>query len=343
MRLFRLFRRRRARPKPVVFKREWQANPNFPGQNVAADARRRRLILDCEMAAVFGLIIYLSVFSPLFALTDIKVEASPALMAKGVSKAVDQFMSRSSLGLIPHANYLLLKPSMLIRSIENDMRDITAFEQITVAKHFPNELNIKLVERQARYLWRSQAGSFGLDDHGQIVSHFNDASANPEGLIVINDDNNIPVQVGARIIKDSTIKYLTDFILGIFEQNLTYDSISIPTITCPTPRVTEPVEEESDDRGDSTNLNSPLNSNSNPSIINTNDSAEVVECDRPSLILNGLDFIVNTTDGWQIRFLANQDTGSQLNKLKQFLQDSSRDPKSLSYIDLRFGERIYFK
>jgi cell division septal protein FtsQ len=52
---------------------------------------------------------------------------------------------------------------------------------------------------------------------------------------------------------------------------------------------------------------------------------------------------VQTTDGYYILFDIRQDVASQTNNLKLLLQDKIKDPKNLQYIDLRFGERIFYK
>ena len=219
------------------------------------------------------------------------------------------------------------------------MKDITSFERIVVAKHFPNGLTVNLTERAARYVWLSDRGSFGLDDQGQIVSHFNDASIRPEGLSTINDENNLPIEIGARVIKEETVKSISDFIKGLFEQNISFESISVPAISCPRTTVTNQNENDSIDGGVVINANASVNTNVNSELPQPLET----DCDIPSLVASGQDFRVNTSDGWQIRFLANGDTSNQLTKLKRFLQDGSTDPKTLSYIDLRFGERIYYQ
>ena len=263
MRFPNLVRRRRPKPKSVVLKREWRANPGFPGHQDVSQNDRRRLILYLEMAASFSLVIYLTVFSPLFEINNIQIEASQSLLAKGADASVNQFLDQSTLGLIPHANYLLLKPSALINSVEQSMKDITSFERIVVAKHFPNGLTVNLTERAARYVWLSDRGSFGLDDQGQIVSHFNDASIRPEGLSTINDENNLPIEIGARVIKEETVKSISDFIKGLFEQNISFESISVPAISCPRTTVTNQNENDSIDGGVVINANASVNTNVN--------------------------------------------------------------------------------
>lgn len=340
MRLFGPIRRRRPKPKPIVLQRDWPANPGFPGHLDVEKHNRRRLILYFEMTAVFGLIIYLSVFSPLFLITDVQIEASPSLLAKGAGESVNQFMGRSAWGIVPHANYLWLKPSTLIQSIERSMKDITSFDRIVITKHFPSGLTVTLTERSARYVWLSDRGSFGLDDQGIIVSHFNDASTNPDNLRVITDDNNIPVVIGHRVLQAETITALTDFISGLLLQNINIESIVVPALTCPKPINSNLNTNGSDDRGDSVNNNLTANHNINSIAFEADLSSN---CDTSSLVVSSQDFRIDTSDGWQILFLANADTSTQLNKLKRFLQDGSTALKTLSYVDLRFGERIYFK
>ncbi len=52
---------------------------------------------------------------------------------------------------------------------------------------------------------------------------------------------------------------------------------------------------------------------------------------------------VATDDGYDILFDPASDVDGQLNRLTAVLKDQIRDPSTLEYIDLRFGNRVYFK
>jgi cell division septal protein FtsQ len=50
-----------------------------------------------------------------------------------------------------------------------------------------------------------------------------------------------------------------------------------------------------------------------------------------------------TTEGWQIKFSIDADLNSQLDNLMLLLQEKIKNPRDLDYIDLRFGERVFYR
>ncbi|OGY44452.1 MAG: hypothetical protein A2729_02200 [Candidatus Buchananbacteria bacterium RIFCSPHIGHO2_01_FULL_39_14] len=50
-----------------------------------------------------------------------------------------------------------------------------------------------------------------------------------------------------------------------------------------------------------------------------------------------------TRDGWQAKFLTNDNPKNQIHLLTRILLEKVKDPKKLQYIDLRLGEKVFLK
>lgn len=59
--------------------------------------------------------------------------------------------------------------------------------------------------------------------------------------------------------------------------------------------------------------------------------------------LKGTDLIAITNQGWEIRFNSNDSYLSQVKLLFLVLKDKVKDRSGLEYIDLRFGDKIYYQ
>ncbi len=59
--------------------------------------------------------------------------------------------------------------------------------------------------------------------------------------------------------------------------------------------------------------------------------------------LKGTDLIAITNQGWEIRFNVNDSYLSQIKLLFLVLKDKVKDRSNLEYIDLRFGDKIYYQ
>ena len=60
-------------------------------------------------------------------------------------------------------------------------------------------------------------------------------------------------------------------------------------------------------------------------------------------MLTSREIRVTTTENWQIYLNVRQDLLQQVNNLKLVLQTKVKDRQNLQYIDLRFGDRVFYK
>lgn len=53
--------------------------------------------------------------------------------------------------------------------------------------------------------------------------------------------------------------------------------------------------------------------------------------------------ILQTSEGWQAKFRVSDDPDLQVSRLLLVLKNKIKDPSTIDYVDLRFGEKIFFK
>jgi cell division septal protein FtsQ len=76
----------------------------------------------------------------------------------------------------------------------------------TVSKYWPNRISVKITLKQPSLGWTSGNQSFLLDRDGTVIGAFPTGQALP----VVQDNSNLPVQLGQRVVSSQFVGFTTD-------------------------------------------------------------------------------------------------------------------------------------
>ncbi|MFH0852888.1 MAG: hypothetical protein V1853_00580 [bacterium] len=328
----RLFRSRRKRlsakiPNNTVIQR----NPLFPGQVEKGRVLGKYRFFLIEVITVFVLLAYIILYSPLYILSEVNIKTSELSRLDNIDVNIQSLLSQKYLGIFPKDNYFLLRPNSFAQSIKDKFSNQVVIEKLLISKIFPNTLNIDIQERATSFLWKNSTTTFGLDNQGYLAMIISEQDPYQDLILFLNS-NKINEQIGQLIISPDSLSKAVDFISRLEPLGLIYDYVNIPEFEClakSPPEIPQKANEDQEQEIDS-------NTNINTDLIDQNN------CNNETLVLYAREFQVYIDKGWYIYFSI-EDLDNQIYKLETTLQDSDIDTDGLSYIDLRFGERVYYK
>jgi len=339
MRFFKKNKSRIVRRKPV--KAVINKNPLFPSHNEKGTVAWKSRAFLIEMFIVIGLFAYILIYSSLFNISNVKISVNELSRLDDIEQNIQSLLDQNNLFIFPSDNYLLLRPGSFAKSITDKFENQVVIEKIFITKEFPNTLNIDIQERTTSYLWSNSFDQYGLDNQGYLVNKINEEQELQ--LTSFLNNNDIDEQVGQQVINQNSLSKAVEFNSRIESLGLTGEYINIPEYECLSgvPQPVLPKEPEIGEDDDleviNLNLNATLDTNTSTNLSINNEN-----CNKVNLVLNAREFQIFTTAGWYIYFSID-DVDNQIFKLEATLKDSGIDADRLSYIDLRFGERVYLK
>lgn len=329
-------RRRLARPQPISGQNR---NPYFPGTGEQGRAAWRYRAYLIEVGLAFFLIAYILFFSRLFNLVNVTAFTNDLPDAQLQAAVTDIFRTSRMLKIFSSQNYLTLRPDWLSNKIAQAYRETKTFERIQVTKVFPNTVQIKVSEQGVAYLWRIGNELYGLNNAGALIQHFQPDQTAP-ALITFSDQNALPQNLGSsRIVNQAVLAAGAAMHEALGQLQLTEKTIDIPIVSCAQPVLIEPAA-LSNANG---NINSnQTNSSVNRGVLNANVTPAQPDCDLDALVYDNRELHAVLENGTEILFVTDS-IDSQIEKLRRVIQDAKIDLTSLSYVDIRFGERVYYK
>ncbi len=334
------FRRRRRR-LPESRETLSRRNPYFPGGAEQGRARFRYRLYLLELTGVFVLLAYLILYSPLFRIREVQVYAGEFSASTLAARVNDLVQRRRTLGIFPVGNYLLLRPSWLSREIQIAYQDSISFKTIRVTKVFPNIIHVTVEERGPSFLWKQGNDIFGVDEEGTAIRKYGPEEEIPNLVQLIND-NEQELTLGSVLVRSDIPQLLEQIKNSVESIGYSVSAIHIPTFSC-LERTPTPIEENAealDSPRTNTNVSGYLE-NANKTSADSNTGIEST-CSIQALVQEAQELHVELTDAAKILLVPNE-LDAQLEKLRRAVQDAKLDLKRLSYVDLRFGERVYYK
>jgi cell division protein ZapA (FtsZ GTPase activity inhibitor) len=316
-------------------------NPYFPGGAEQGRELSRYRIFLSEVAVAVLLLLYLLLYSPLFQLDEIRAQGGSISESSLSDTAGEILKSHRTLGILPTGNYLFLRPSWLSQKIQKAYEQDVAFDSIRITKVFPNIIEIETHERGVVLLWEQDAALFGLDDRGVPIRKYTDEDELPSVARLVND-NAQEISLGQSVIRSDITSLIGAITTGLTAMGQNVESIHIPEFSCPNHPV-NPENEATNSSRTNTNVSVVIeNANVTATNINTAPDQAPVDCYVINLVFDARELHVKIQDGASILFVADN-LDQQLEKLKRAIQDAKLDLKRLSYVDVRFGERVYYK
>lgn len=319
------------------------ANPFFgPGPRERGGRWAALLVL----IGILTGIIY-SAITPRYRVTAVKVEGTVKLNAPSIEQFVNQQLDHGLLGVAWRRVTYLTPTKRIEQNLRREIERLVSLESLAIERQGTNALLVTVKERTPSILWKSTfGGTYIVDDRGVLIERL--AEGVPPTLVAITDSNKLAATVGTLVIRPQYLVSLKTIRDRLIEMRLAPNAFATWPVSCPAarpePKSVPPAEQD-------TNGNRSTNSDagfteigSNQNLNRERDESEGEPCDVVSLAVNDPTLIVATDEGWDIRFDTSGDLNQQLTKLATTLTElgPSKRP-SLTYIDVRFGDRVFYQ
>lgn len=256
---------------------------------------------------ILGLIYFLF-YSSVFRITSVEVNGAKTIKSEDITSIAEAQLKENRFLIFPEDNYFTFDKVLLAKRIRQQF----VLEKLDISKSFPHGINIELEEKTSVATWVTNNKYYFLDAKGIAVkeSPYNFFDAGGKSVVKKGEaeislaSNPRDISEGLPLVYDENNREVK---LG---ETVVDESIIVLTLNLSGYLPKEGIEVQ---------------------------SFTVSEEKNRTLK-------VKTEEGWQIYFNYIADLNTQLNNLKTVLAEkigSAR--KNLQYIDLRFGNRVYFK
>ncbi len=293
--------------------------------------KKKKRLTHLAPAALLSLIfvwLALMLYSPYFRVTELAVSGLKIIKPEEINFFIkNQFLPAGRFW--PKNNYFLIRETAVAEVLQNKF----ALNTIRVAKVFPHILTINLEERVSSAIYDNGSGYWLIDQNGTVIQYLRAVTSTEFELVGTMSSSSQSAILGTKITASSTL----------FASSTAKTSIHIPDF--------KKIQQEYGKL---------------PLIY---DTRNITVTERPGGLLDPaviqgiLDFFNNleqvkiaaikymvigdpaagatavTDQPWKIMFQPTDLIQTQLKNLKIVL----RDNQPLQYVDVRFGERIYWK
>lgn len=358
------FTRRHLRYKTNV--RHHYANPLFPKfkpQGRSFSPRLKSVLILIPLIALAWFFLYSSVFR----IDQVFIEGNEELSREQITDVVTNTMNERRWFILPQSNIFLLSSERL----KNALDEAYVFESLSIDRHFRYmSLSVNVKERIPGLTFVSQNRSYYLDLHGFVTHAVGEGEEIRPTFPVVRDHNNRPTAVKQQMMSEPMVQALFTIRESLPKETpFTIESFVLPQVTChetieeEIPLIIEIPEDEAAEllnantnqntnqkinanTNQNLNSNSNENSNANVSLLDTGEKVlrkkEVeVPCKDYLTVLQDLHARLN--DGPEVYFDSTRPIEPQVMKLKSTVEHELPDVKGITYIDLRFEDRVFYK
>jgi hypothetical protein len=255
---------------------------------------------------IIGLLIALTSFfftAPLFTITSVRVEGVETVNPKEIRQLVEDYLNSSVWLVLKHNNRFLFKEKKLRQKLEKDY----FFSSLKISRE-GHSLAIVLKERVSSFLWLSDGEAYLLDNTGTVIR----ATSNEEASEIMNP----PPLFG--VTRDGGLMPETNKILvfkDLEENPITIGASILPEDELKNVRTFFEAMQTADVVIERFELNQSV----------------------------GKWLKAITQSGYSILIDPTGNVLKQADSLLLLLREQIKDPAALEYIDVRFGDRVYYK
>lgn len=149
---------------------------------------------------LFISILYFLFLSPYFKIETININGLNNISKEKFEQIVSDYQSSRKLLLFSRTNILIF----LEKDLENKIGKSYLLEDIEVIKHYPNQIDINILEKQAKITWLTQNQCFHLDEEGTVIEYCED---NNIDFIKLKDSGNHDLQIADQAVNQDQILY----------------------------------------------------------------------------------------------------------------------------------------
>lgn len=239
-------------------------------------------------------------------------------------KELDEFIYENFLNkksILPLNDYFFINT----KKISDDLYKKFAFETVEVIKIFPNQLNVNIKEKISSVIYDNGKKYFLLDSGGTAIKYLKDVEPYEMAQKIVSSSANIlAVNTTSTLINTSTTEHIPDYkkINKLFgNYPIIYDRRGFAV----------EIKQE--------NILPPEHIAAIIAWYKTLTEQGITHLKFFTLDNLNSGVAIDTTDPWDILFQPKNNNETQISTLKEILPTI----KPQQYVDLRFGEKVYWK
>lgn len=295
---------------------------------------------------IIGWLIYLLFFSQYFLIKKIQIETDNPVLENNIQEIVSSQLAEKKFLFFRQNNILIFE----IKKLKEDIQKRYLLENIEIEKVYFNTLKIKVSEKITALNWITQNRRFLVDFEGKVIREipqFIKKLSIPENTSSINTNSQTPQQnIGSKGETsnggeiDDTVS--SDTLEPTKDENRSYNNRDVK-MEDEKIIVIYDLENKNVTIGEQI-----LSKDQIQKIISIIEIFnKIVGVDILYFELNSsniYDLVISTKEGWKVYMNITEDIDTQLDNLKLIFDEKfKQDRSSLEYIDLRFGEKVYYK
>lgn len=321
----RFFRKKQGNLEPVIPVSHYKSNP-FRNPQKPDRSKLKSIILVIILLVWIGCLAYL----PYFKINKIDYFGLENTTKQELQDFINQnFLNKKTFLPLPRSSYFLVNTESITKELSKNF----SFEKIEVVKVFPDTLEITIVEKISSIIYDNGQKYFLLDSQGTATKFLTDVEANELKLKTIPAiaDTSTSTSSSLSITASSTLVLTTTTyehtpnntkITDLFgKYPIIYDRRNLPTDI-----------KQAD----------VLSAQYIEAILKWNKYLNEEGKATPKFfVLDDLNsgIVIDTVLSWNILFQPKNNVEGQINTLKEILPTI----KPKQYVDLRFGEKVYWK
>lgn len=335
------FAKRRSRRRDYASS-ERSANPIF--KKPATRSTLPWMFLALFVVAL-GAFVYV-LFAPQYRITSVTVSGAVKLDAASIAQFVNGRLDRGLFGLQWRRVTYLTPTASITKDLRTSIERLISLNGLTIERVGRNSLTVNVQERTPHLIWETANGTrYFIDEKGIVVERV--TSDVPSSFRTLVDSNGISADIGSQVVRPEYISTLETI-----EQRLpilSVNPVQFSTWIVECRKIEEPTEtntNENSNVNEGSEGDSVLNINVNTATDdhNTGQTIDDAPCDYRQLAVDDPTLVVTTDEGWDIRMDISTNLDTQLKKLQVTLQQKFEDSREgLEYIDVRFGNKVYYK
>ena len=315
------FRKKKYTIAPAQDSSHYKSNPFRPRKKQSTN--KGKIIF---LAIFFTIWIVCLAYIPYFRVNKINYSGLKNTDKNDLNQFINEnFLSKKS--ILPLNDYFFINTN----KIASDLYAKFDFETVEVKKVFPNQLDVSVKEKISSIIYDNGKKYFLLDSEGTVIKYLKDVEPYEMGIKTATSGLDLLTVSASSTFADTSTPTNTS------TSNHTPDYKKISTLFGSYPLVY-------DRRGLDVELKQEnvLPAEHIATIIEWYKALNEQGTGKPEFfILDNLNsgVIIDTTNPWNILFQPKNDTLTQINNLKNTI--STIKPKQ--YVDLRYGDKIYWK
>jgi len=319
---------------------------DYHGMTYHADSKRQRkqersgrlqkILNRFYMIIIFGTLIWLAyfiLFTPIFKIKEIELINGQEIEHNELSKVINNFLDAKKYKFLLKRNFFVLNKLEL----EKRLREEFFLSLLVIEKDFPNKLIINFKERASSFNLCLADECFRVDYLGNVLAKI-EGNKMGEGMLLVSyrleSESTRPTSPASELDGgranstngEDEIASLASNSLAMTDREQEFPKITPGVTKIPKKRVMAILD-----------LYEIINKRSSRGVAI--ESMEIYDIDG---LINKI--VVNTKDGFQVFFNEEENLSEQVDNLFLILsREIKSNIKNIEYIDLRFGDKIYYK